>query len=297
MSQLQKARQSSRPQLPGVFSKTYNIKNCESITAGADSGKSKISLEIEVLKKLFPNTYGLPRVEVNEAKDQLNSKKINVGLVLSGGQAPGGHNVIAGIYDYVKQCGGKVYGFKNGPIGVYTADYVEISDEFMNKYRNMGGFDMIGSGRHKIETPEQFKGSEDAVKKLDLDGLIVIGGDDSNTNAALLAESFAQKKLKCKVIGCPKTIDGDLKNEYVPISFGFDTACKTFSEEIGNICCDAISSQKYYHFIRLMGRSASHVTLECALETHPNAVLIGEQVATEKWDMKRVAKHISDVNK
>lgn len=187
-----------------------------------------------------------------------------------------------------------MYGFLNGPHGVYTCEYKEIDDEFMNKFRNMGGFDMIGSGRHKIESPEQFEGSVNAAKKLDLDGIIIIGGDDSNTNAAILAEEFSKQGCKCKVIGCPKTIDGDLKNEFIPISFGFDTATKTFSEEIGNICVDAISSQKYWHFVRLMGRSASHVTLECALQTHPNETIIGEEVAEKKSTLKDISTQIAN---
>lgn len=233
-------------------------------------------------------------VIVKESEKPDERKPLNLAVVLSGGQAPGGHNVIAGIYDYCKQNGGKMYGFLNGPHGVYTCEYKEINDEFMNEYRNMGGFDMIGSGRHKIETEEQFNGAINAARKLDLDGIIIIGGDDSNTNAAILAEKFAEKGEKCKVVGCPKTIDGDLKNEFIPISFGFDTATKTFSEEIGNICSDAVSSQKYWHFIRLMGRSASHVTLECALQTHPNETIIGEEVAEKKLTLKQISVQIAE---
>ncbi|ONK59554.1 uncharacterized protein A4U43_C08F7660 [Asparagus officinalis] len=215
---------------------------------------------------------------------------IKVGVVLSGGQAPGGHNVISGIFDYLqdKAKGSTMYGFKGGPAGIMKCKYVELTPEFIYPYRNQGGFDMICSGRDKIETPEQFKQAEDTAKKLDLDGLVVIGGDDSNTNACLLAENFRQKNVKTRVIGCPKTIDGDLKCKEVPTSFGFDTACKIYAEMIGNVMTDARSTGKYYHFVRLMGRAASHITLECALQTHPNITIIGEEVGNlcapvEEW--------------
>lgn len=201
-------------------------------------------------------------------------------VVLSGGQAAGGHNVIMGVFDMIKKINpdSKLYGFTMGPKGVFTGAYVEINAEFMHLYRNIGGFDMICSGRDKIETPEQFESSLKYCTEMNLDGLAVIGGDDSNTNACLLAEYFMKHGSKCNVVGCPKTIDGDLKNEHIEVSFGFDTATKTYSEAIGNLCVDALSSKTYYYFVRLMGRSASHIALECALNTKANYVLIGEEV-------------------
>ncbi|CAA6670531.1 unnamed protein product [Spirodela intermedia] len=224
------------------------------------------------IAKLFPNLFGQPSsmlVPADVSPFETDRKS-----------GPGGHNVICGIYDYLqeKAKGSTVYGFKGGPAGIMRCKYVALTTDFIYPYRNQGGFDMIRSGRDKIETPEQFKQAEDTVTKLDLDGLVVIGGDDSNTNACLLAENFRRKNMKTKVIGCPKTIDGDLKCKEVPISFGFDTACKIYSEMIGNVMIDARSTGKYYHFVRLMGRAASHITLECALQTHPNITLIGEEV-------------------
>ncbi|CAN4083727.1 unnamed protein product [Withania somnifera] len=218
-------------------------------------------------------------------------------VVLSGGQAPGGHNVISGIFDYLQNhCkGSTMCGFRGGPAGVMKGKYVVLTPEYIYPYRNQGGFDMICSGRDKIETPEQFKQAEETAKKLDLDGLVVIGGDDSNTNACLLAENFRSKNLKTRVIGCPKTIDGDLKSKEVPTSFGFDTACKIYAEMIGNVMIDARSTGKYYHFVRLMGRAASHITLECALQTHPNITLIGEEVFAKKLTLKNVTDYIADV--
>jgi len=252
--------------------------------------------DAEELRGIFPNTFGKPRVEFTACSRQTDLP-LKVGVVLSGGQAPGGHNVIAGIFDGIKRCSPSsvMVGFLNGPIGVMKGTHCEIDDEMMNKYRNTGGFDMIASGRDKIETPEQFAESLSVVNTLDLDGLIVIGGDDSNTNAALLAENFAASGSKCKVIGCPKTIDGDLKNEYIPISFGFDTACRTFSEEIGNVMTDTLSSQKYYHFIRLMGREAANVALECALQTRPNLCFIGEEVEAQNLSLQAVTNQVADM--
>lgn len=223
-----------------------------------------------------------------------------IGCVLSGGQAAGGHNVIMGLFDMLRKINpdSKLFGFLAGPHGIFTNNYMEIHPEYMNKFRNMGGFDMIrkyylfsnstivGSGRHKIETPEQFAASLKNVTDLDLDGLIVIGGDDSNTNACLLAEYFAKHNAKCKVIGAPKTIDGDLRNEHIQVSFGFDTATKVYSEAIGNLCSDAVSARDYYHFVRVMGRSASHIALECALQTRINCVLIGEEVEEKKMTLQ-----------
>ena len=210
--------------------------------------------------------------------------------MLSGGQAAGGHNVIMGLFDMIKKLHpeSRLFGFLAGPHGIYSNNYMEITPEYMGLYRNTGGFDMIRSGRHKIETPEQFTQSLANAQALDLDGLVVIGGDDSNTNACLLAEYFAKHQAKCKVIGCPKTIDGDLKNEYIPVSFGFDTATKVYSEAIGNLCSDVVSSRDYYHFIRLMGRSASHIALECALRTRVNCVLIGEEVKAKNQTLQEI---------
>lgn len=224
-------------------------------------------------------------------------QKLKLGVVLSGGQAPGGHNVIAGIFDYLQTYakGSVLYGFKGGPAGIMRNKVVEITADFLYPYRNQGGFDIICSGRDKIETPDQFRQAAETVTKLDLDGLVVIGGDDSNTNACLLAEEFKQRNLKTRVIGCPKTIDGDLKSKQVPTSFGFDTACKIYSELIGNVMVDARSTGKYYHFVRLMGRAASHITLECALQTHPNIALVGEEVALHQQTLKQVTNHIADV--
>lgn len=217
--------------------------------------------------------------------------------MLSGGQAAGGHNVIMGMFDMCRKLhkDSKLYGFLAGPHGVFTNEYMEITDEFMGKYKNMGGFDMIRSGRHKIETPGQFAASLENVAQLDLDGLAIIGGDDSNTNACLLAEYFAKHDSKCAVIGCPKTIDGDLKNEHIEVSFGFDTATKVYSEAIGNLCTDAVSAGNYYHFVRLMGRSASHIALECALQTGVNCALIGEEVAAKQMTLEDITRHLADI--
>ena len=236
----------------------------------------------EDIQKLFPNTYGMSRVVLKESSSgPASSKPLKIAVCLSGGQASGGHNVIAGIYDFIKRISpeSELIGFMDGPQGIYTGKYCKINDHFMNMYRNSGGFDMIGSGRHKIESAAHFQASMENCTALDLDGLVVIGGDDSNTNAAVLAEYFAAHKCKTKVCGAPKTIDGDLKvHPYIPVSFGFDTACRTYSELIGNLGQDTLSSQKYYHFVRLMGRAASNIALECALLTRPNVCLISEEV-------------------
>ncbi|KAI8009800.1 Pyrophosphate--fructose 6-phosphate 1-phosphotransferase subunit beta 1 [Camellia lanceoleosa] len=251
------------------------------------------------IAKLFPNVFGQPSATIvpsSSAKSGWDSS-LKIGVVLSGGQAPGGHNVISGIFDYLqaRAKGSTMYGFKGGPAGIMNCKYVELSTDFIYPYRNQGGFDMICSGRDKIETPEQFKQAQETAKKLDLDGIVVIGGDDSNTNACLLAENFRGNNLKTRVIGCPKTIDGDLKCKEVPTSFGFDTACKIFAEMIGNVMIDARSTGKYYHFVRLMGRAASHITLECALQTHPNITIIGEEVAAQKQTLKNVTDYITDI--
>ncbi|CAM9173104.1 unnamed protein product, partial [Sphacelaria rigidula] len=282
-SKLQQERVASRCIKPDVVTaKAVHVMEREAL--GARDHHDKI-------KALFPKTYGRPRIQLVPGGDSdVFDKPLNMGVVLSGGQAPGGHNVIAGVFDFAKKCSpdSKVYGFLNGPAGVMKGICTEISPEMMDRYRNTGGFDMLGSGRDKIETKEQMEASKKVAEDLDLDGLIVIGGDDSNTNAAILAEFFESSGCKTKVNGCPKTIDGDLKNEYVPISFGFDTAAKTFSEEIGNVQLDALSSQKYYHFIRLMGRAASNIALECALQTRPNVCLISEEVEAKAMSTKQI---------
>ncbi|CAB4306104.1 unnamed protein product [Prunus armeniaca] len=251
------------------------------------------------IAKLFPNVFGQPSALLvpSDSDSALPQQKLKIGVVLSGGQAPGGHNVISGIFDYLQDRakGSTLYGFRGGPAGIMKSKYVELNSEYIYPYRNQGGFDMICSGRDKIETPEQFKQAEETAVKLDLDGLVVIGGDDSNTNACLLAENFRGKNLKTRVIGCPKTIDGDLKCKEVPTSFGFDTACKIYAEMIGNVMIDARSTGKYYHFVRLMGRAASHITLECALQTHPNITIIGEEVAAKKQTLKNVTDYIVNI--
>lgn len=288
-SVVQKDRLDYIPPLPAVFHSSFER------IVGPNSSAAGNAQEI---KKLFPNLYGQPSTELKASKSRTFAEKaLKVGVVLSGGQAPGGHNVIAGVFDFLQEHakGSTLYGFKGGPAGIMKSKYVEITAEFLYPYRNQGGFDIICSGRDKIETPEQFQQAQDTVTKLDLDGLVVIGGDDSNTNACLLAEYFREKKLKTQVIGCPKTIDGDLKSKEVPTSFGFDTACKIYSEMIGNVMVDARSTGKYYHFVRLMGRAASHITLECALQTHPNMAVIGEEVAVHQLTLRQVTNAMTDL--
>mmetsp|Transcript_1163 Transcript_1163/g.2127 ORF Transcript_1163/g.2127 Transcript_1163/m.2127 type:complete len:555 (-) Transcript_1163:2011-3675(-) len=256
----------------------------------------------EGLEKMFPTLIGKGMKYLELTADPSgaiakSAKPLKIGCVLSGGQAAGGHNVIMGLYDMVKKLhpDSKLFGFLAGPHGVFTGNFMEITGDYMDLYRNMGGFDMIRAGRHKIETPEQFESSLKNVTDMDLDGLAVIGGDDSNTNACLLAEFFSSRKSKCTVIGCPKTIDGDLKNEHIEVSFGFDTATKVYSEAIGNLCTDAVSSRKYYYFVRLMGRSASHIALECALQTRVNLCLIGEEVEQKQMTLQDVTMQVSDI--
>ncbi|CAI7911498.1 unnamed protein product [Closterium sp. NIES-53] len=288
-SELQQARLKFRPTLPSMLDGPSVVeKGPPTKAAGND----------EEIAKLFPSLYGQPSVKLVPAgASAAPTTPITVGVVLSGGQAPGGHNVIAGLFDYLQEKvpGSKLLGFLGGPAGVMKCKYVEITAEFLYPYRNQGGFDIICSGRDKIESPEQFAMAVASAEQLSLDGLVVIGGDDSNTNACLLAEHFRVKGLKTKVIGCPKTIDGDLKAAQVPISFGFDTACKVYSETIGNVMTDARSGGKYYHFVRLMGRAASHITLECALQTHPNITLVGEEVFAKGMTLGQVTNHIADV--
>ncbi|KAM1005221.1 hypothetical protein ACFX13_005361 [Malus domestica] len=289
-SEVQASRIDHALPLPSVLKKPFKVVEGPASSAAGNP---------EEIAKLFPNVFGQPSALLapSDSVSGLPEQKLKIGVVLSGGQAPGGHNVISGIFDYLQDRakGSTMYGFKGGPAGIMKNKYIELTPEYIYPYRNQGGFDMICSGRDKIETPEQFKQAQETAVKLDLDGLVVIGGDDSNTNACLLAENFRGKNLKTRVIGCPKTIDGDLKCKEVPISFGFDTACKIYAEMIGNVMTDARSTGKYYHFVRLMGRAASHITLECALQTHPNITIIGEEVAAKKLTLKNVTDHIVNV--
>ena len=276
--------------LPKCLRSEVSIKAGESTSAAGDA---------EAIQRLFPNSFGQPILELipTAGADTAGKSPLNVGVVLSGGQASGGHNVICSIFDSVKRHhpDSKVFGFLGGPKGIFTGKYMLLEAEYVDKYRNQGGFDMIRSGRDKIETPDQFAGAAKVVQSLSLNGLVVIGGDDSNTNAALLAEYFSANKIPVTVIGCPKTIDGDLKTSDVLTSFGFDTACKVYSSSIANIAHDCLSSRKYYHFVRLMGRSASHITLECALQVAPNVTIIGEEVAAEKKTLHQITMEVCDV--
>lgn len=250
----------------------------------------------EEIQKLFPHTYGMPLVEFVPG-EHTESKRLNVGVILSGGQAPGGHNVISGLFDAVKKLNpeNQLYGFLMGPGGLVEHHYVEITKEFLDPYRNTGGFDMIGSGRTKLEKEEQFEKGLEILKNLDIKALVIIGGDDSNTNACVLAEYYAAKEYGIQVIGCPKTIDGDLKNEQIETSFGFDTATKTYAELIGNIERDCNSARKYWHFIKVMGRSASHIALECALQTQPNICLISEEIQEKDQTLNDIVENIASV--
>jgi len=291
ISALQTERYKYSPKLPGVLQLKIDA-------IAVEFGKpTKAIADQEELSALFKNTYGKPEAVFVKGKNPAVKNQIRVGVILSGGQAPGGHNVIAGLYDGIKKGNpaSKLFGFLNGPSGLIESKYVEIKVKFMNDYRNTGGFDIIGSGRTKIETPEQIASSMETAKKMKLDAIVVIGGDDSNTNAALLAEHFVQAGMSTRVIGVPKTIDGDLKNEQIETSFGFDTATKTYSELIGNIERDANSAKKYWHFIKLMGRSASHIALECALQTQPNVCLISEEVEAKKMTLRQITEDLCKV--
>ena len=290
LSPLQKARYAYSPKLPGMLRggiAEICVKDGAATESVADQDK---------IKALFPNTYGKNEITFQKGANTSAAKKQVVGVILSGGQAPGGHNVICGLYDAIKATdkSNVLLGFKGGPSGLIDDDFIEFDDEYINAYRNTGGFDIIGSGRTKLETEEQFKIVTEVAKKHGLTAIVIIGGDDSNTNAAVLAEYMAANNTGVQVIGCPKTIDGDLKNEDIEASFGFDTATKTYSEVIGNIERDANSAKKYWHFIKVMGRSASHVALECALETQPNICLIGEEVAAKKMSLSAIADYIAD---
>ncbi len=290
ISPLQKARYEYSPKLPGMLRNGISdicVKVGDATASVADQDK---------IKALFPNTYGKEEITFQKGSNTSAAKKQVVGVILSGGQAPGGHNVICGLYDALKATdkSNVLLGFKGGPSGLIDDDFVEFDDAFIDAYRNTGGFDIIGSGRTKLETEEQFKVVTEVAKKHGLTAIVIIGGDDSNTNAAVLAEYMAANNTGVQVIGCPKTIDGDLKNEDIEASFGFDTATKTYSEVIGNIERDANSAKKYWHFVKVMGRSASHVALECALETQPNICLIGEEVKAKKMSLSQIADQVAD---
>ena len=290
ISVLAKARKAYQPKLPAPLRNgALNV----SVVKGEPTESIK---DQEKIKELFPNTYGAPVVRFQEGTSEVAARPLNVGIVLSGGQAPGGHNVVAGIFDGIKSihADSQLFGFLGGPSGLENGDFKIIDDAIMDAYRNTGGFDIIGSGRTKLESTEQFDRCIDVVTKNKVDCVVIIGGDDSNTNAAVLAEYFAQKEVACSVVGCPKTIDGDLKNEYVETSFGFDTAVKTYSELIGNIQRDANSAKKYWHYIKLMGRSASHIALEAALQTQPNYCIISEEVEAKKMTLEEVVTGIAD---
>ena len=290
ISDLQKSRYEYKPKLPASL--TGDVGDI-AVELGAPT--ESIS-DQAALKEMFKHTYGKPIATFKRGKNDNIKKELKVGVILSGGQAPGGHNVIAGLFDGLKKgnTSSKLYGFLGGPKGLLVNSTMELTEEIIDQFRNTGGFDIIGSGRDKIESPEQFAAALETAKKLDLNAVVIIGGDDSNTNAALLAEYFLEKGSAIQVIGCPKTIDGDLKNEHIETSFGFDTACKTYSELIGNIQKDANSAKKYWHFIKVMGRSASHIALECALQCQPNICFISEEVEEKKISLNKVVEEICD---
>ena len=287
ISALQKERSGYQPKLPKALQGAVKVKE-GAPTQSVDNQ--------EDIKKLFPNTYGMPLVEFEPA-ESANNAKMNVGVILSGGQAPGGHNVISGLFDEIKKLNpeNRLYGFLMGPGGLVDHNYVEITADYLQSYRNTGGFDMIGSGRTKLEKEDQFEKGLEIIRKLNIKAVVIIGGDDSNTNACVLAEYYAAKQYGVQVIGCPKTIDGDLKNDQIETSFGFDTATKTYSELIGNIERDCNSARKYWHFVKLMGRSASHIALECALQTQPNICLISEEIQAKDQTLNDIVEYIADV--
>ena len=286
-SALQVARAAYQPKLPQAL---------KGAVVAVEGAATQSVGNQEEIKAMFPNTYGMPVITF-EAGEQKPMEAFNVGIILSGGQAPGGHNVISGLYDGVKSLNpnSKLYGFLMGPGGLVDHKYVEFNDEFIDEYRNTGGFDIIGSGRTKLEKEAQFESGIEILRELGIKALVIIGGDDSNTNACVLAEYYAAKKYGVQVIGCPKTIDGDLKNDQIETSFGFDTACKTYSELIGNIQRDCNSARKYWHFIKLMGRSASHIALECALQTQPNVCLVSEEVEQKNMSLDDVVTYIANI--
>ncbi len=285
-SALQIARAAYQPKLPKALKGNVKVVEGAATQSVADQ---------EEIKKLFPNTYGMPLIKFEATDETIGFPPINVGVILSGGQAPGGHNVISGLFDGIKKLNkeSKLYGFILGPGGLVDHNYKELTGDIIDEYRNTGGFDIIGSGRTKLEKVEQFEKGYEILKELDIKALVIIGGDDSNTNACVLAEYYATKNYGVQVIGCPKTIDGDLKNEMIETSFGFDTACKTYSEVIGNIQRDCNSARKYWHFIKLMGRSASHIALECALQVQPNICLISEEVEAKNMSLDDIVTCIA----
>ena len=287
ISNLQKARAAYQPKLPKALQGP--------VKAVEGSATQSVGNQKEI-KELFPNTYGMPVVEFAEGA-KAASPEFNVGVILSGGQAPGGHNVISGLFDGIKSLNpkNKLYGFLMGPGGLVDHKYIEITPEIMDAYRNTGGFDIIGSGRTKLEEVDQFEKGIVILRELGIKALVIIGGDDSNTNACVLAEYYASKNYGVQVIGCPKTIDGDLKNDQIEASFGFDTACKTYSELIGNIERDCNSARKYWHFIKVMGRSASHIALECALQTQPNVCLVSEEIEAEGQSLDDIVAYIAGI--
>lgn len=288
-SALQIARATYEPKMPEGLKGNVKIKEGAATRSVSDQ---------EEIRKLFPITYGMPIVTFSATPGKPGTDSpYNVGVILSGGQAPGGHNVIAGIFDGIKRLhrDSRLYGFILGPAGLIDHQYKELTDEIIDAYRNTGGFDIIGSGRTKLETKEQFDKGLEILKKLDIKALVIIGGDDSNTNACVLAEYYASIHAGVQVIGCPKTIDGDLKNEQIEASFGFDTACKVYSELIGNIQRDCNSARKYWHFIKVMGRSASHIALECALQTHPNICIVSEEVEAKGWSLDNIIDQVASV--
>ena len=286
-SALQIARASYQPKLPA------GLKGAVKVKEGAPTQSVDNQEEI---KKLFPNTYGMPLVEFVKGEEK-NTARMNVGVILSGGQAPGGHNVITGLFDTLKSLNpeNRLYGFILGPGGLVDHDYMELTADIIDEYRNTGGFDMIGSGRTKLEKEEQFEKGLEIIRQLDIKALVIIGGDDSNTNACVLAEYYAAKNYGVQVIGCPKTIDGDLKNDQIETSFGFDTATKVYSELIGNIERDCNSARKYWHFIKVMGRSASHIALECALQVQPNICLVSEEIEKEEKSLNDIVEYIAEI--
>ena len=288
-SPLQTARYSYEPKLPMILRSAMNeiiAVEGQATTSAADQDK---------IKALFPNTFGQKEISFQKGENTAEVKKNVVGVILSGGQAPGGHNVVSGLYDALKKANpeNQLIGFLGGPSGLTDDKYLTFTDEYINEFRNTGGFDIIGSGRTKLETKEQFQKAAEVCKKHNINAIVIIGGDDSNTNAAVLAEYFKANNCGVQVIGCPKTIDGDLKNDDIEISFGFDTATKTFAELIGNIERDANSAKKYWHFIKLMGRSASHIALECALETQPNVCFISEEIEKNAMSLSQIADYVA----
>ena len=286
-SALQIARAAYQPKLPKALK--GNVK----AVAGA---ATQSVADQEEIKKLFPNTYGMPLIKFEATDEATSFPALNVGVILSGGQAPGGHNVISGLFDGIKKLNkdSRLYGFILGPGGLVDHNYMELTADIIDEYRNTGGFDIIGSGRTKLEKEDQFEKGYEILKELNIKALVIIGGDDSNTNACVLAEYYAAKNYGIQVIGCPKTIDGDLKNEMIETSFGFDTACKTYSEVIGNIQRDCNSARKYWHFIKLMGRSASHIALECALQVQPNICIVSEEVEAKNMSLDDVVTYIAN---